>query len=298
MPPYHPHMEHTDAPATEILAAHYFAGILGMSMLRRWYEDAEFNEARLAELAALLANRHEFPHSLALSPLEHELLDGYARWSASYDGHNPLIEAEEPHVHDLLTPHLGADVRALDGACGTGRHAAWLAAQGCTVDGVDQSEAMLAVAREKVPGAAFHEANLTALPFDDATFDVAVCALALCHLADPTNGIVELGRVQRPGGTLVITDPHTSSALLGGQAFFGGIVDGEPMRWVRNHYHSAATWLRAFRTAGLEVTDCREPEFTDAQTAASPSALFYPDALKAAAGDLPGLWVWALTKRA
>ena len=106
MPPYHPHMENTEpagAPAAEILAAHYFAGILGMSMLRRWYEDAEFNEARLAELAALLANRHEFPHSLALSPLEHELLDGYARWSASYDGHNPLIEAEEPHVHDLLS---------------------------------------------------------------------------------------------------------------------------------------------------------------------------------------------------
>jgi len=290
-------MEHTDEPGAEILAAHYFAGIIGMSMLRRWYQDAEFNEARLTELASLLANLHEFPHSLALSPVEHELIDGYARWSATYDGHNPLIEAEEPHVHALLGALVGPGVRALDAACGTGRHAAWLAAQGCDVVGVDQSAEMLAVAREKVPGGEFHEGALTALPFADGSFDVATCALALCHLADPSAALVELARVLRPGGTLIVTDPHTSSALLGGQAFFGGIVPGEPMRWVRNHYHSAATWLRAFRAAGLDVTECLEPEFTEAQTAASPSGLVYPEAAQAACGELPGLWVWALTKR-
>jgi len=290
-------METTGSATAEIFAAHYFAGILGVSIVRRWYEDGAFNEARLQELAAVLAGRHEFPHSLVLEPLEHDLLDGYARWADTYDGANPLIDAEEPHVHALLAPLLGPGVRALDAACGTGRHAAHLAARGCDVVGVDQSAEMLAVARAKVPGAAFHEGDLEALPFDTGTFDVATCALALCHLPDPATAVVELARVLRPGGTLVITDPHPSAAMLGGQAFFGGIVPGEPMRWVRNHFHTASTWLRAFRTAGLSVVECLEPEFTEAQ-ASTPAAFVFPEAARVASSGLPGLWVWVLTKPA
>ena len=290
-------MAATDSTTAEIRAAHYFAGIVGTSIVRRWYEDGAFNEVRLLELADVIAGRHEFPHSLVLQPQEHDLLDGYARWAETYDGPNPLIAAEEPHVHTLLAPLVGPGVLALDAACGTGRHAAHLAANGCDVVGVDQSAEMLDVARSKLPAATFHQASLEALPFDSGTFDVATCALALCHLPDPTAAVVEIGRVLRSGGTLVITDPHPSAALLGGQAFFGGIVPGEPMRFVRNHAHQASTWLRAFRTAGLDVVDCLEPPFTEAQAGSSPAALIFPDATAAAADGLPGMWVWHLERR-
>ena len=289
-------MEPSDDRDIAIRAAHYFAGILGMSIVRRWYHDGAFNEARLAELEAVLANRDEFPHSLELQPLEHDLLDGYARWADTYDGENPLIEAEEPHVHELLEPLLAPGVRALDAACGTGRHAAFFAAHSCEVIGADQSAEMLAVARAKVPAGTFHAADLRALPVDTGSVDVAVCALALCHFDDPTEPVVEIARVLRPGGTLVVTDPHPSAAMLGGQAFFGGIVPGEPMRWVRNHYHGAATWLRAFRAAGLEVADCREPHFADVQATSTPAYMFYPEASLAASEGLPGLWVWVLRR--
>lgn len=287
-----------ETASQEIRAAHYFAGILGVSIVRRWYEDGAFNEARLHELAAVIAGRDEFPHSLVLQPLEHDLLDGYARWSDTYDGANPLIEAEEPHVHTIVDPLLGPSVRALDAACGTGRHAAHMAASGCDVVGVDQSPEMLAVARAKVPGATFHEGDLQALPFESDSFDVVTCALALCHLRDPLDAVVELGRVLRPGGTLVISDPHPSAAMLGGQAFFGGIVPGEPMRWVRNHSHAASTWLRAFRAAGLDVVDCLEPEFTEEQASSTPAAFVFPEAARVASSGLAGLWVWVVTKRA
>ena len=260
------------------------------------YKRQAFNEARLQELADVIAGRQEFPHSLVLAPQEHDLLDGYARWAETYDGPNPLIEAEEPHVHAVLAPLLGPGVRALDAACGTGRHAAHLAARGCDVVGVDQSAEMLAVAHTKVPSATFHVGALEALPVESDSFDVATCALALCHLPDPSLAVAELGRVLRPGGTLVITDPHPSAAMLGGQAFFGGIVPGEPMRFVRNHAHTASTWLRAFRGAGLDIVDCLEPPFTEDQTASSPAAFVYPEATAAAASDLPGLWVWHLER--
>jgi ubiquinone/menaquinone biosynthesis C-methylase UbiE len=121
--------------------------------------------------------------------------------------------------------------------------------------------------------------------------------LALCHLVDPSAAIAELARVLHDGGSLVITDPHTYGALLGGQAFYGGISADKPMTWVRNHYHEASTWLRAFAGAGLQVESCEEPRFTDAQIAAMPSSFVFPDVGVAAATGLPTLWIWHLTKK-
>ena len=202
----------------DITAAHFLAGTLGLALVRRWYVDGAFNRARIAKLSGLVARLGEFPFSLALNPEERTLLDGYAEWAPVYDGPNPLIEAEEPLVRPLLAEHAGPGVRALDAARGTGRHSAFLAGLGCNTVGVDQSAEMLAIARPKVPSARFEQAGLDGLPFGDASFDLAVCSLAMCHLADPTVAIVELGRVLRVGAVLVISDPHPLMAMLGGQA--------------------------------------------------------------------------------
>ena len=244
----------------------------------------------------MVARLGEFPFSLALNPEERTLLDGYAEWAPVYDGPNPLIEAEEPLVRPLLAEHAGPGVRALDAPCGTGRHNAFLAGLGCNTVGVHQSAEMLAIARPKVPSARFEQAGLDGLPFGDASFDLAVCSLAMCHLADPTVAIVELGRVLRVGAVLVISDPHPLMAMSGGQAFYGGIEPGRPMTWVRNHSHRASTWLRAFRAADFVVVDCFEPVVTEAQIRAHPAVVFYPEAARGAVEDLPAMWVWSLAK--
>ena len=54
-----------------------------------------------------------------------------------------------------------------DVGCGPGRVAAFLAAQGIDVVGVDLSPAMLAVARSTHPEIRFDEGSLTALPYPD-----------------------------------------------------------------------------------------------------------------------------------
>jgi hypothetical protein len=92
----------------------------------------------------------------------------------------------------------------------------------------------------------------------------------------------------------VISDPHPAAGITGGQAFYGGIASDRPMTWIRNHHHSASTWLAAFRAAGLTVDVCLEPEFTVEQIAASPAYAMFPDALDAAAEGLPSLWVWVV----
>ena len=278
----------------DVTLDHYVAGLIGVSILRCWYRDGDFNTARMAELDTVLNGRSEFPYSMKLSPVQRDLLEGYAEWAPTYDGPNPMIAIEDQVVGPMLERLVGPGVYALDAACGTGRHAATMRALGATCAGFDQSAAMLDVARLKVPEGRFEVAQADSVPFDDDTFDVAIISLALCHLEDPTKAVAELGRVLRPGGTLVITDPHPASAVLGGQAFYGGIAPDRPMQYVQNNYHSASTWLRAFRSAGLAVIDCIEVPYGEEQVLGAPVYALIPNAVRAAMDGQPALWLWEL----
>jgi len=273
---------------------HYLAGIVGLGLIRHWYADGDDNTLRMAELADVLSKHGEFPYSLDLSPAERSVDDGYSEWADSYDGPNPMIELEESVVLPMLERLAFPGAAALDAACGTGRHAELLHALGCETMGFDRSNAMLRVARAKVPGATFEQSDVEHMPFADDRFDLAVISLALCHLTDPTAAVVELARVLRPGGNLVIADPHPMGGVLGGQAFYGGVAHGRTMTYVRNHRHGASAWLAAFRRADLVVADCIEAPFTDEQIRGDPSAAFHPDAARAALTGLPSIWIWEL----
>jgi SAM-dependent methyltransferase len=281
-----------------VTAAHYFAGMVGLAILRDWYTNGDANEARLAELTAITTQRNTFPNSLELKMEERDLLAGYAEWSTTYDGPNPMVAIEELTVLPILQRNItpGTSVCALDAGCGTGRHAAFLHRLGCDTYGVDQSEPMLNIARTKVPDAHFELGTLEELPFPDAHFDLAVCSLALCHLSDPTEAVAELARVLRPGGVLVISDPHPMGGIVGGQAFYGGFVPGQPLPWVRNHRHQTSTWIAAFRRAGVVVEECHEPPFDAGSIAAAPTSLFYPEATNLAFAGLPCIFVWVLRR--
>jgi SAM-dependent methyltransferase len=276
---------------------HYLAGVVGLGLMRHWYADGGANATRMSELADILAKADEPSHAWEVSPVERPVDVGYAEWAATYDGPNPMITLEESVVVPLLERLAAPGCRALDAACGTGRHARLLDAAGCVTTGVDQSIDMLEVARRKVPNATFEVGDLERLPFDDGAFDLAVVSLALCHLPDPTTAVAELARVLVAGGTLVVSDPHPMGGVLGGQAFYGEVGPGRTLAYIRNHRHDASTWLRAFRAAGLEVVDCVEAPFTDDQIAGDPSAAFHLDAARAAAGGLPSVWIWELRAR-
>lgn len=71
--------------------------------------------------------------------------------------------------------------RTLDVACGTGFMTRHLRGE---VTGLDQSEAMLEVARGQVPGATFARGDALALPFDDGSFDRVFASYFYCHLEE------------------------------------------------------------------------------------------------------------------
>jgi ubiquinone/menaquinone biosynthesis C-methylase UbiE len=49
------------------------------------------------------------------------------------------------------------------------------------------------------------------LAFADDSFDAVVCTLSLCNIPDPDQALVEMRRVLRPGGHLVLVDHIRSS---------------------------------------------------------------------------------------
>jgi SAM-dependent methyltransferase len=72
---------------------------------------------------------------------------------------------------------------------------------GAQVIGIDQSARMVEIQRSK--GIDAQRADVEALPFADAEFDVAVAAWMLYHVPNLDRGLAELARVLKSGGRLV-----------------------------------------------------------------------------------------------
>jgi len=99
--------------------------------------------------------------------------------------------------------------RVLEVAVGTGRDLPFYPAE-VHLTGIDLSPAMLDIARQRAADLGLDVdlriGNAEELPFDDAAFDTAVCALSLCTIPDPAAAIGEMKRVLVPGGRLLLLD--------------------------------------------------------------------------------------------
>ena len=98
---------------------------------------------------------------------------------------------------------LGQGARLLDIACGSGFAAQLAARRGGVVTGIDASEALVTIARARTPDGDFRVADMFALPFPDACFDMATSFNGIwkgCEAA-----LREAARVLVPGGLLGLT---------------------------------------------------------------------------------------------
>ena len=110
---------------------------------------------------------------------------------------------------------VGEGSHVLDVATGPGYLAGRAAARGASVVGADFSDEMLELAASLYPAVSFQQADATALPFDDASFDAVVAAFLMPHVADLPAVCAELARVVRPGGRLAFAtwDPEPESFI-------------------------------------------------------------------------------------
>lgn len=130
-------------------------------------------------------------------------------------------------VFDAVTEVGPASV--LEVGCGQGELAERIRQEiGAEVVAIDQSERMVELARAR--GVDARLGDVQDLPFPDESFDVAVAAWMLYHVADLDRGLREVARVLRPGGRLVAATNYADHLqemfeLAGAERFelpFGG----------------------------------------------------------------------------
>ncbi|GAM46333.1 hypothetical protein NS07_v2contig00027-0063 [Nocardia seriolae] len=111
--------------------------------------------------------------------------------------------------------------RAIDIGCGPGRLANELARQaqpGGRAIGVDPSPQMIGyAAAHAAPGCTFELAAAQSVSLPDASFDVATSTFAMHHIAEDArkDALVNVFRMLRPGGRLLLADTHPGGGLRG-----------------------------------------------------------------------------------
>ena len=175
--------------------------------------------------------------------------DAYGTIARYYD--TVFARIDEPLRRRALDVYpVGAGDKVLDVGCGTGSQLASYADVGAECYGIDLSEAMLEVARDKLGDRAeLTCGDATAMPYDDETFDLSVASLFLHELPTETATAVlgEMARVTKPDGSVLVIDYHAGSLRPKGLAWRAFSFATE---FVAGRDHFAA-W-RAYLAAGLD----------------------------------------------
>lgn len=109
----------------------------------------------------------------------------------------------------------------LDVATGTADLAIMAARRGMKVTGIDISAGMLRHGQVKVDHGGFgdritlRQADSEALPFPDASFDAAMVAFGARNFEHLQQGLAEMRRVVRPGGTVAVLEFSKPHGILG-----------------------------------------------------------------------------------
>jgi ubiquinone/menaquinone biosynthesis C-methylase UbiE len=146
------------------------------------------------------------------------------RWATFYDAFVTIATLGKSKSLRAQTADLAAiqpGEQVLDVGCGTGE-LTMLARQRTgargTVVGLDASPEMIAVARRKAERAHlaidYRVAVIETIPFPDNTFDVVLSSLMMHHLPDELKqaGLLEIQRVLKPGGRVVLVDLKGNTA--------------------------------------------------------------------------------------
>jgi len=179
-----------------------------------------------------------------------EVVDQFTRQAAQF-AHSPAARNEEIVERILRLAEAGPADAALDVACGPGVLACALARQVRHATGIDLTPAMLDQARATQAAAGLKNlqwdlGDVTAMPYPAGAFTIVTCRFAFHHFPHSLPVLLEMKRVCRPGGRIVVADSAPSASQA--DAF-------NAMERLRDPSHTRALpvddWRRLFADAGL-----------------------------------------------
>lgn len=157
--------------------------------MNKYYAPGPERAAKVGDLFASIARRYDLLNDLQSFGL-------HRRWKR--------------RLVDLAQPQAGE--RALDLCCGTGDLVFAFARRGVEATGLDFSGAMLAVARQRLLARRENlrvqllQGDAQQIPFSNDSFDMVTVSYGLRNLADWRAGLMEMQRVAKPGGRLLVLD--------------------------------------------------------------------------------------------
>ena len=150
---------------------------------------------------------------------QQEIVQMFDDIAGSYDLANRLLSCGidiswRKKACELAFSHLGKEgVRILDVACGTGdmilhweKNAKSKGIRIEQITGIDPSQGMLNVARQKLAHVNFIKAEAKELPMESESADIVSIAYGLRNVVERERALAEFHRVLRPGGVLVILE--------------------------------------------------------------------------------------------
>ena len=152
---------------------------------------------------------------------------------------------------ELLTEDLSGK-KLLDAGCGTGWFSREAAKRGAVVTSLDVGENILAQAAKKCETKRVI-GDIQHTDFPDKEFDLIIATEVIEHTADPHSAVMEMGRILKPGGVMVLTTPNRiwHFAVVLANLFKLRPYEG---------YENWTGWFRLkkwLKEAGLEITVMR-----------------------------------------
>lgn len=171
----------------------------------------------------------QFSHKLPANAMgkNHDLnRQSYNAISAAWDAARTTFHGREREYLDVLLAGLPAGAAVLDLGCGTGRPLAeYILASGHHITGVDQAEALLALARQRFPQAEWVASSIESFS-PSRCFDAIVCWDALFHLERDRHAplFARFAQMLHPHGRLMLTFGGSEHAAftdtMFGETFF------------------------------------------------------------------------------
>jgi ubiquinone/menaquinone biosynthesis C-methylase UbiE len=127
-------------------------------------------------------------------------------FAGSADVYNRFVGRYGPRLAQAFIDAAGItpEARVLDVGCGTGALTEALVERvgGARVSAVDPSEPFVEACRSRAPEADVRVGRAEALPFEDGSYDAVLSQLVVNFLPDVPQGMAEMRRVTRTGGTV------------------------------------------------------------------------------------------------
>ena len=181
----------------------------------------------------------------------------YDSWSSQYDtNQNKTRDLDKKVTREILDKVNFKTVLEL--GCGTGKNTIWLQTKAEHILGVDFSEEMLNIAREKIKTekTVFLKADITK-DWDWTTdnFDLVTCNLILEHIENLSFIFAQAFSKLKPGGYLFISELHPFKQYTGSKARFDA---GEGILELETYTHHISEFLETARTAGFQLEKLNE----------------------------------------